>query len=107
MIQLGGRSCIIFPLNFSISIKLVSLIKMCLNETYSRFRVGKHLSNMFPIRNGLKKGDGLSPLFFNFAVDYVIRRVQVNRDGLKLNSTHQLLVFFLMVLIYWVVAYIL
>jgi retron-type reverse transcriptase len=46
---------------------------------------------MFPIRNGLKQGDALSPLLFNFALDYTIRRVQVNQDGLKLNSTHHIL----------------
>ena len=40
---------------------------MCPNETYSRVQVGKHLSDMFPIRNGLKQGDALSPLLFNFA----------------------------------------
>jgi len=83
-----------FPFNFSVSIKRIKLIKTCLNETYCRFRVGKHQSNMFPIKNGLKQGDDLSPLFFNFAVDYVIRKVQVNQDGLKLYGTHQLLVFF-------------
>jgi hypothetical protein len=49
--------------------KLVRLIKMYLNETYSRVRVGKHLSDMFPIKNGLKQGDVLSPLFFNFALN--------------------------------------
>ena len=48
---------------------------------------------MFPIRNGLKRGDTLSPLLFNFALDYDIRRVQVNQDGLKLNCTNQVLVY--------------
>ena len=50
-------------IEFGIPMKLVRLIKMCLTETYSRVRVGKHLSYMFPVRNGLKQGDSLSPLF--------------------------------------------
>jgi hypothetical protein len=53
-------------IEFGIPMKLVRLIKMCLNETYSRVRVGKQLSVMFPIKNDLKLGDALSPLFPTF-----------------------------------------
>jgi hypothetical protein len=46
--------------------KPVRLIKMCLNKTYSKVRIGKYLSDNFPIQNGLKQEVALPPLFFNF-----------------------------------------
>jgi hypothetical protein len=73
--------------------KLVRIIKMCLNETISRVQVGKNLFYMFLIQNGLIQGDALLPVLFNFALECATRRVQVNQDGLKLNTTCQLLVY--------------
>jgi hypothetical protein len=43
--------------------------------------------------NGLKQGDVLAPMIFSFVLEYAIRKLQVNQDGLKLNGTHKILVY--------------
>jgi len=49
------------------------------------------LPSTFSIQNSFKKGYALLQRLFNFALKYVIRHVEVNREGLKLTISHKLL----------------
>jgi hypothetical protein len=62
-------------------------------ESYSKVRIGKNLPYAFQIQNGLQQGEALSPLLYNFGLEYAIRKVPEIKEGLDLHGTHQFLVY--------------
>jgi hypothetical protein len=84
--------------------KLARLIKMCLNGTDNRIRVGKHLFDIFQIKNGLNKEmPWLQYTSLILCRHYLLTLLwgkplgglgfQVDKEGLKLNGTHQRLIY--------------
>jgi hypothetical protein len=69
-------------IEFGVPMKLIRLIKMCLNEIYSKVPLSKHLSNVFHIQNGLKKGDALLILLYNTPLG---RSKKSNPDGTEIK----------------------
>jgi hypothetical protein len=74
-------------IEFGLPMKLVRLIEMCLNETYSEVRIGKHLSDSLLNQNGFLMFTTAFQLCFRICH----RKVQENQVGLKFNGTHQIL----------------
>ena len=69
------------------------IMKTCLGGTQTKMTIGNYLLSSFPIENGLKQGDPLSPLISNLALECAIKKVQENRLGLHMNGKHQVLAY--------------
>lgn len=71
-IQLGGEVLYSILNEFGILMKLVTVIKVCLNEIYSNVCLGKYLSYAFPVQNGLK--EGVAFFFITFQLCFIFSR---------------------------------
>jgi hypothetical protein len=60
--------------------KLIRLIKIYLNETHGKVRIGTNLRGAFPIQNGVKQRNALPPLIFNVVLEYASRKVQETHE---------------------------
>jgi len=73
-------------IEFGTPMKVVKLIKIFLKESCSKVRIGKNLSDAFPIQKSLKQGDALSTFLSNIALEFAIRIVQENQERMELNE---------------------
>lgn len=81
--------------NFGLHPKLIKMIKLTLTNTKSKVKFRGEVSEPFMIKTGLRQGDGLSPLLFNCALEYVMRewykenpksiRIGTRKDQIDLN----------------------
>ena len=81
--------------NFGLHPKLIKMIELTLTNTTSKVKFRGELSEPFPIKTGLRQGDGLSPLLFNCALEYVMRewykenpkniRIGTKKESINLN----------------------
>jgi len=67
-------------IRFHIIMKLVRLIEMSLDETYSIFCILKNMWNAFLIQNGIKQGDTLITIAFQIYFRICYQECPRNRE---------------------------
>jgi hypothetical protein len=73
---------------FRIPQKLVTLTKMCMENTQYKISVESMVSEAFEVRTGLKQGDSLSPTLFYIALEKVIMELQSETTGVEIDQQH-------------------
>lgn len=63
---------------------------MTMKETVDQVKIGGELTEEFQISQGLKQGDALAPMPFNLALEYIVRKTQVDVNATIINRSVQL-----------------
>ncbi|VDL88836.1 unnamed protein product [Schistocephalus solidus] len=63
--------------------KIFAIIKACYSATTARVLVHDNLSQPFCIRSGVRKGCILSPILFNYAIDWILGKALHEKDGVE------------------------
>jgi hypothetical protein len=74
---------------FDISSEIVNLVKMTLRKTMNKFQIGGTLSDSFETTSGIRQGNSLSTLLFNFTLEKIVQNRTVNPRGTVYNGTRQ------------------
>lgn len=78
---------------FKFSDKIIKLIKLCVNDSKGKVKVGREYTEIFEINTGVRQGDGLSPILFNIALEEALRETTKSTGGAKIPDKINLLAF--------------
>ncbi|BHF85811.1 hypothetical protein SprV_1002898400 [Sparganum proliferum] len=70
--------------------KIIAMIKAYYRSTTARVLVRNNLSQPFAIRSGVRQGCILSPILFNYAIDWILGRALRDSDGVEFAPGHRL-----------------
>jgi sorting nexin-29 len=76
-------------ITFGIPAKIVKMIKLCMSKTRCIVRFNHYISDEFEVKTGLQQRDALSPMFFNTAIENVVRKTQNKYSGLNLEENRR------------------
>lgn len=71
---------------FGIPQKLIQLIKECMNNSKCKIKVGTVISDSFEVQSGVRQGDGLSPILFNFVLEKALQKLRNENIGISLGN---------------------
>ncbi|BHF83864.1 hypothetical protein SprV_0902701200 [Sparganum proliferum] len=70
--------------------KIIAMIKAYYRSTTARVLVRNNLSQPFGIRSDVRQGCILSPILFNYAIDWILGRALRDSDGVEFAPGHRL-----------------